>query len=146
VSPRLAPSTGGPRVIAGTRGAEGPVRVRIGAEVVEWRPGETLIETLMAHYYGRRGRGSFQGCRRGGCGACKLRLEEGVVALRRDHSRDVLAPEERACGLFLACRAYPLTDLAVRPVARRNLFFERYGRALARAESVSTSDRSSPGR
>lgn len=111
-----------------------PVRVRVEGEELEWHPGESLVATLMAQYFGRRGRGAFMGCREGGCGACKLELLEGVVALRRNYSKDVLEDEERERGFFLACRARPITDITVRFVPRRNVFFELYGRRLREKE------------
>jgi len=74
------------RVVVGDAEAPGPVRVLLEGEQLEWHPGESLVATLMAQYFGRRGRGAFMGCREGGCGACRLHLERGVVALRFNYS------------------------------------------------------------
>lgn len=59
------------------------------------------------------------GCRRGGCGICRVRVTSGEY--RRDPmSRDHVSAEEEATGLVLACCIYPLSDLSLRletPVA-----------------------------
>lgn len=121
-------------IVVGEAEAERPVRVLVEGEELIWHPGESLVATLMARYFGRKGRGVFMGCREGGCGACKLELLEGVVAMRRNYSKDVLEDEERESGRFLACRARPITDITVRFVPRRNVFFELYGRRLREKE------------
>lgn len=128
------------RVVVGDAEAPGPVRVLLEGEELEWHPGESLVATLMAQYFGRRGRGAFMGCREGGCGACKLHLERGVVALRFNYSKDVLEDGEREQGYFLACRARPVTDIVVRLVPRRNVFFELYGRRLREKERAAAAE------
>ncbi len=60
------------------------------------------------------------GCRRGGCGICKVKITEGSVRtgpMRRAH----VSEQEEAEGYVLACCAYPESDLAVAsvPVAPR---------------------------
>ncbi|MFZ5783082.1 MAG: 2Fe-2S iron-sulfur cluster-binding protein [Pseudomonadota bacterium] len=52
------------------------------------------------------------GCQSGSCGACKSRLLRGEVAMRA-HSDFALTEDERARGLFLACRALPRSDSEV---------------------------------
>lgn len=52
------------------------------------------------------------GCRSGRCGGCKSRLIEGEVESLQ-HSPFALTDEEKAGGLILACRALPVTDVAV---------------------------------
>lgn len=138
-----APESGGePRrgILIGEAEAERPVRVSVEGEELVWHPGESLVATLMAQYFGRRGRGAFMGCREGGCGACKLELLEGVVAMRPNYSKDVLEDEERESGRFLACRARPITDISVRFVPRRNVFFELYGRRLREKERAAVGE------
>ena len=53
------------------------------------------------------------GCRRGGCGICRVRVTEGsyrTTAMSRAH----VSPEEEAEGIVLACAIYPLGDLSLR--------------------------------
>ena len=51
-------------------------------------------------------------CRSGGCGACKSQLLSGEVTMLQ-HSPFALDAAERIAGNILACRAVPLTDVAV---------------------------------
>lgn len=51
-------------------------------------------------------------CRSGRCGACKSRLLSGEVMML-EHLPFALDVAERASGYILACRALPLTDVAV---------------------------------
>ncbi|WP_375598506.1 2Fe-2S iron-sulfur cluster-binding protein [Devosia sp. Naph2] len=51
-------------------------------------------------------------CRSGRCGACKSQLLSGEVMMLH-HSPFALDASERAAGNILACRAVPLTDVAV---------------------------------
>lgn len=51
-------------------------------------------------------------CRSGRCGACKSRLLSGEVTMLQ-HSPFALDASDRAAGNILACRAVPLTDVAV---------------------------------
>ncbi|MCP1211614.1 FAD-binding oxidoreductase, partial [Devosia subaequoris] len=51
-------------------------------------------------------------CRSGRCGACKSQLLSGEVMMLQ-HSPFALDASERAGGNILACRAVPLTDVAV---------------------------------
>jgi CDP-4-dehydro-6-deoxyglucose reductase len=53
------------------------------------------------------------GCRRGGCGICKVRLILGEVRYERPIAPSVLSDEERAVGVCLSCRAVPITDIIV---------------------------------
>ena len=59
------------------------------------------------------------GCRRGGCGICRVRVTGGQY--RADvMSRAHVSAEDEARGLVLACCIYPLSDLSLRletPVA-----------------------------
>ncbi len=53
------------------------------------------------------------GCRRGGCGVCRIRVEGGEY--RSDPmSRAHISAEEEASGVVLACCIYPLSDLSLR--------------------------------
>ena len=53
------------------------------------------------------------GCRRGGCGVCRVRVLEGDY--RRDPmSRTHVSAEDEAAGVVLSCCIYPLSDLSLR--------------------------------
>lgn len=53
------------------------------------------------------------GCRRGGCGVCRVRALSG--AYRADAmSRAHVSAEDEAAGVVLSCCIYPLSDLALR--------------------------------
>jgi ferredoxin len=59
------------------------------------------------------------GCRRGGCGICRVRVTSGDYR-RAPMSRDHVSAEDEAAGVVLACCIYPLSDLSLRletPVA-----------------------------
>ncbi len=62
------------------------------------------------------------GCRRGGCGVCKVKITEGTVRTG-PMSRAHVTEQEEAEGYVLACCAYPESDLTVAsvPVAPRKL-------------------------
>jgi Ferredoxin len=53
------------------------------------------------------------GCRRGGCGICKVHLLLGEVRYERPIAASVLADEERVEGLCLSCRAVPITNVVI---------------------------------
>ncbi len=53
------------------------------------------------------------GCRRGGCGICRVRVVDGKY--RRDPmSRTHVSEEDEAAGVVLSCCIYPLSDLSLR--------------------------------
>jgi len=62
------------------------------------------------------------GCRRGGCGICKVRVLDGSYRAT-PMSRAHVSEEDQADGLVLACCVYPETDLTVAsvPVSPRSL-------------------------
>ncbi|QOF80338.1 2Fe-2S iron-sulfur cluster binding domain-containing protein [Variovorax sp. 38R] len=76
------------------------------------------------------------GCRGGGCGVCKVRIESGAVRRER-MSRCHVSVEEEAQGYVLACRAYPQSDLALRAVEKLARCIER--RLVASASPSSDS-------
>jgi ferredoxin len=57
------------------------------------------------------------GCRNGGCGACKVRVEGGSFDTRK-MNRAVVSVEEQAAGCVLACKLYPRGDLTVLALGR----------------------------
>jgi ferredoxin len=87
----------------------GPViRVKPGGEVVGARPGETILDGLYRSGYAYR-----TGCRRGGCGICKVDLLNGEVTYNRTVAETVLTPQERAEGTCLSCRAVPTGEITI---------------------------------
>ena len=70
------------------------------------KPGETILAALYASGYGYR-----IGCRRGGCGICKVDLHEGSVTYDHPVAATVLTPEEAEHGTVLSCRAVPDGDI-----------------------------------
>lgn len=53
------------------------------------------------------------GCRRGGCGFCKIELLEGEVTYEKTVAPTVLSSDERASGTCLTCRAVPNGDITL---------------------------------
>jgi ferredoxin len=75
---------------------------------------ETVLQALLRQFYGRDGRSAFYGCRRGGCGACKIKLSDGSVDHHDTYSKVALSNKERSEGYILACKSYPSSDLTIR--------------------------------
>ena len=71
------------------------------------------------------------GCRGGGCGVCKVRIESGSARCDK-MSRSHVSADEEAQGYVLACRAFPQSDLHLRAVERMARCIERH---LARPTS-----------
>ncbi len=61
-------------------------------------------------------RGIPAGCRGGGCGVCKVRIEAGHYHAGKV-SRACLSEAEERDGLVLACKTYPDSDIRLQPVA-----------------------------
>jgi CDP-4-dehydro-6-deoxyglucose reductase len=76
--------------------------------VVTSLPGEPVLTALARHGYAHR-----TGCRRGGCGICKIELRSGEVDYPVRVADSVLTPEDHEAGLCLSCRAVPVTDVVV---------------------------------
>ena len=53
------------------------------------------------------------GCKRGGCGICKVQLVLGEVRYERPIAESVLSDDERVEGICLSCRAVPITNIAI---------------------------------
>ena len=75
---------------------------------VRSRPGETILRALSRSGFGYR-----IGCRRGGCGICKVDLLAGSVEYEAVVAASVLGEEERARGGCLSCRAVPTDDVVI---------------------------------
>ncbi len=79
------------------------------------------------------------GCRRGGCGFCKVNLLSGDVEYNKAVSPAVLSDTERADGVCLSCRAVPVTDVVIRLSSGdqlRRTFF--YGTTTAQTKGNTT--------
>jgi ferredoxin len=70
--------------------------------------GETVLAAL-----GRAGLKYRIGCRRGGCGICKLHLVAGEVRYERPIADSVLSEDDKAAGICLSCRAVPITNVLI---------------------------------
>ena len=75
-------------------------------------------------------RGIPVGCRGGGCGVCKIRIQRGTYTTRK-MSREHVSVAEEAAGIGLACRILPASDLALQVIGsmRKNVLTQH-----ARAE------------
>ena len=71
-------------------------------------PEETLLRALS-----RAGLRYRVGCKRGGCGICKVRLVLGEVRYEREIAASVLTDDERVEGICLSCRAVPITNIII---------------------------------
>lgn len=76
---------------------------------LDCRAGETIMGSLSRHGFTYR-----IGCRRGGCGFCKVDLLSGEVEYNKVVSPTVLSEAERGDGVCLSCRAVPVTDVVIR--------------------------------
>lgn len=106
---------------------EVPARIVVlGSDVaLDCSDGETILAALH-----RGGHAVRSGCRRGGCGICKLHLIEGSVSYTHVVAPTVLSDAERADGVCLTCRAVPDGEvtLELRPedVTRPNALASLY--------------------
>lgn len=97
------------RLIGGSRGEDRhTITVLPDGEPVTARHDENILAALA-----RAGLRYRIGCRRGGCGICKLRLVLGEVRYERAVAESVLSDDERVEGVCLSCRAVPVTDVVV---------------------------------
>jgi ferredoxin len=69
---------------------------------------ETLLHALC-----RAGLRYRVGCRRGGCGICKVQLLMGEVRYERPIAANVLTDDEQVEGVCLSCRAVPITNVII---------------------------------
>ena len=84
------------------------VTVQPGGTRVSVASGLTILEGLFGGGYAYR-----IGCRRGGCGICKVDLVEGEVEYNRTVAQTVLSETERRDGVCLSCRAVPRGDVTI---------------------------------
>lgn len=83
------------------------VHIRSAAQEIEVEPNSTVLAAALD-----AGINYPFSCKSGRCGNCKSRLHTGEVD-HLSHSRFALTEENKAQGLFLACRAVPKSDLEV---------------------------------
>jgi ferredoxin len=84
------------------------VTVAPGGDRVVIGEGENLLEGLFRAGYAYR-----VGCKRGGCGVCKVDLVDGEVSYDHTVAETVLTAQERQDGTCLSCRAVPLGDVTI---------------------------------
>lgn len=93
----------------GERGGDvAQVTVLPGAVRIDARDGETVLGAALRCGFRYR-----FGCRRGGCGVCKVRLILGDVRYERPIAASVLTDDERSMGVCLSCRAVPITNVII---------------------------------
>ncbi|MGE3287331.1 MAG: 2Fe-2S iron-sulfur cluster-binding protein [Pseudonocardia sp.] len=102
--------------------------------------GETLLRALA-----RAGLRYRVGCKRGGCGICKVHLVAGEVAYERPIAPQVLTDDERVEGICLSCRAVPLTSVVIE-LQEGDRLRRVLGFAFPTGVPSSTNDTPSPGR
>lgn len=90
---------------------------------------ETVLDALYRNGFAYR-----TGCRRGGCGICKVDIISGSVKYNRVVADTVLTDEERASGTCLSCRAVPTSDTVI---ALRDENLRKVGGLLAFAMQYS---------
>lgn len=84
------------------------VTVLPGGEQVFCPDDDTVLAALFAAGY------SYTvGCRRGGCGICKVTVHEGTASHNRPVACTVVTPEEAEAGVRLSCRAVPAGDITI---------------------------------
>ena len=74
-------------------------------------------ESLLAGMERLGKKGIPVGCRGGGCGVCKVEIVAGAYEARV-MSRECISLEEEACGIVLACRVRPSSDLVLRVLGK----------------------------
>ena len=84
------------------------LRIRPDDVTVATRDGETMLAAIVRSGYKYR-----YGCRRGGCGLCKVHLVLGEVEYERPIDARVLTDDERVAGICLSCRAVPITNAVI---------------------------------
>ncbi len=75
---------------------------------IEIDPDDTVLAGLQ-----KAGYACTVGCKRGGCGVCKVQLLAGEVRYERPIADSVLSDDERVEGICLSCRAVPLTNVVI---------------------------------
>lgn len=87
------------------------IRIRTTEEDYGCPPETSLLAGM--ERLGRRG--IPIGCRGGGCGVCRIVVESGRIRAGKMSRHHVTAADE-AAGIVLACKAYPESDVTLRPI------------------------------
>jgi ferredoxin len=93
------------------------VRIEPGHESYSCLPSESLLQGMT-----RLGRRVIpMGCVNGGCGVCKVEVlsgdyETGLM------SRAHVTEDEQGCGIALACKVFPRSDLTLRVLGKLSKF------------------------
>ena len=87
-------------------------------------PGKDILRGMQA--LGRKG--IPVGCRGGGRGICKVRLLEGKVRTLKMSRAHVTEKDEKS-GIFLACRAFPESDIRIKVLGKIMRAFDPTGYA-----------------
>jgi CDP-4-dehydro-6-deoxyglucose reductase len=77
--------------------------------VIATRADEPILAALCRHGYAYR-----FGCRRGGCGMCKVTVLSGRIEYRVAVSAQILTSDDVQAGVCLSCRAVPQADTVIR--------------------------------
>lgn len=85
------------------------LRIEPDGVVVRLLTGESMLAALRRSGYTHR-----FGCRRGGCGICRVKLVSGDVRYPVAVAEQVLSAVERASGVCLSCRAVADSDVVIR--------------------------------
>lgn len=87
---------------------------------------ETLLQGMTR--LGRKGIPA--GCLNGGCGVCKIKVLDGHCRSAGPVSRDHVSVEESSCGITLACRVIPQTDVELEVMGKmQKSFLSQFGRS-----------------
>ncbi|MGB1648496.1 MAG: 2Fe-2S iron-sulfur cluster-binding protein [Cycloclasticus sp.] len=62
-------------------------------------------------------KGIPSGCHGGGCGVCKVKINQGAFSSKKMSRAHVSADEEKA-GYALACRVFPETDITLHVIGK----------------------------
>lgn len=105
-------------------------------EVIHLQPEETVLSGLY-----KAGYAYTVGCKRGGCGVCKVDCHTGEFSYNRPIADTVISADERHDGTCLSCRAVPETDITIElrgeSVQLVNPFLHRINdKARQRAEAL----------
>ncbi|GAB2985266.1 2Fe-2S iron-sulfur cluster-binding protein [Amycolatopsis acidiphila] len=87
----------------------GLLRIEPAGVSLRSREDEPMLAALARCGYSHR-----FGCRRGGCGTCKVELVSGAVRYPAPVPEQVLTAAERAAGVCVSCRAVPVGDVVIR--------------------------------
>ena len=86
----------------------GTIIVQPSGTEIHISPDDTVLAGLQ-----KAGYAYTVGCRRGGCGICKVDVLEGSYTYNRPVADSVLSEQERADSTCLSCRAVPDEDLTI---------------------------------